>query len=182
MKKTIVILILFGIFKNSFSQTVISTRGKIVFFDDKDTSKSRQLHDIAKLCSSYIQKFYPKVTLPNVLLDIELSKDTSYSQLGYDNIYGNSIENDIYERKTKDYTNLGIRIKSCMPTINKEDILKLLDYGIKHAQELKNLRTKATKLDYYDRPKTSTLPSNQINAILRKPPPPKIKKFLSENK
>ncbi len=166
-KVIIVFLLLIGSSRNLLSQTIITTVGKVIFFDNKDSLKSKQLHEIAKLCDCYIQKFYSGVKLPNILLDVEQSKDTAYYQLGYDNIYGNSIDNDVYERKTNDYTNLGIRIKSCSADINEESILKLLDYGINHEQELKTIRLKEIKLDYYDRSKNITLKEKTISQILK---------------
>ena len=143
MRKIIIILMLSVSFNTSFAQTVITTVGGVVFFDDPDSSRSKTLHEIAVICNEYIQQCHLGASLPLVFLDLELARDTSYWQLGYDNIYGNSIDNDIYERKTKDYTDLGIRIKSCDRTIKRENVLKLLDYGVNHVKELKALRTKA---------------------------------------
>ena len=159
---------------------------KVAYMDVEDTLKSRQLHDIAKMCSCYIQNFYPRIKLPEILLDMEQSKDTVYYQLGYDNIYGNSIDtsadDDIRQPQTWDYTTLGIRIKSCSPQINKEIILKLLDYGINHVNELKALRKEAGKLDYYDRPDNITLKRRVIKRILRRKKSDKIKFALNNCK
>jgi hypothetical protein len=156
-------------FKVSFSQPVITTIGKIIFVDSPDSSDSKALHRIAKVCNRYLKKYYFDERLPLVLLDVQVTKDTSYWQLGYDNLYGNSVERGIAQHKSYGTTILGVRIKSAHTAIDPEAILKLFEYGIDHEDELKDLWTRALKLDYFERPKGVSLSKNQISRILNRP-------------
>jgi hypothetical protein len=118
--------------------------------------------------------------VPLVLLDIQVTKDTSYWQLGYDNLYSNSVDRDTSRHNTYGHAILGVRIKSCQSTIDPEGILKLFDYGLDHEDELKDLWSKAQKLDYFERPKGVSLPGNQISRILHRHLGSRLRSLLAE--
>jgi hypothetical protein len=154
--------------------------GKIIFFDSPDSSMSKTLHRIATICNQYIKNYYFDERVPLVLLDIQVTKDTSYWQLGYDNLYSNSVVKDSSQVKTYGHTILGVRIRSCQSTIDPEGILKLFDYGIDHEDELMALWTKAQTLDYFERPNGVSLPRNQISRILHRPLGSRLRSLLAE--
>jgi len=66
--------------------------------------------------------------------------------------------------------------------INEEDILKLLEYGVMHLKQLKALRAKEIKLDYYDRPKNITVKEKCIKQILKNTKSNKISVTLNSCK
>ena len=153
---------------NGLAQNKLTVIENITYLDSDDSVKSERIKKISKQCNCFIKKNYPGIKTLSVLLDIEDCSDTTYYQLGYDNIYGNSVYNDIYKPKTYDFQNLGIRIKACSKTVKLENVLKLLDHGLRNVEALKKMRTKAMGLDYYDRPKNITLKAATINGILKR--------------
>jgi hypothetical protein len=177
--KKIIFLIPFLIsITTAYSQS-ITTIDKIIFLDYRDTIDSKPVHETAKICDSYIQTYYATAKFPYILLDIEQSNDTTYYQLGYDNIFGNSIF--FPNQKIWFNSTLGIRIKACGKNINASNILKLLDYGLNHISDLKKIRDNAIKLSYNDKPDHVTIKRKLINRILKQKETDKIKFILDKH-
>ena len=151
----------------------------IVYEDNEGSEFSAMKERYAKICSDYIQKYYPTKVIPLVYLDARVSQayinDTT--ELAYDNFYSNALDNDTYDRSGK-YYQPGIKIRLRMKKDAPEVLLKLLDYGINNVDLLERRKEKIAKLNYYDRPKSPILPEKKINRILKKKTPKKIKEFL----
>lgn len=145
--------------------TFIKQVGKIVYGDFDSSMHSKEKEQIAKKMNECILKKYSNKKLPLVYLIVNYDHDTTEYELSYDNFYGNSIDNETYERKGN-YYQPGIRIKIYSTRINTEEVLKLLDYGVSYISELKSIRTQALKKDYYDRPATLSLNKQKIREIL----------------
>ncbi|WP_276504880.1 hypothetical protein [Terrimonas pollutisoli] len=170
-------------FSRAESQNVfIKQIDSIVYEDYEGNHFSQEKQKAAKLCAEYIRAYYGQSDIPLIYLDIDDRKDSiSAVGLAYDNLYGNALENNTYNRQSK-YYKPGIRIKLHGSDYNNEAMLKLLDYGVNNFEVLKKRSDKVAKLDYYDRPKSPVLSLSRLNKILRKPANRKIKGFMSANK
>ncbi len=86
-------------------------------------------------------------------------------ELSYDNLKGNSIENQIYERNRK-YDKPGLRIKITSDRYHPLEFLKLLEYGIINNKKLKRARNCIKSTDLYSKPDSVFLSQEEINNIL----------------
>lgn len=166
---------------HAHAQTIITEMDKITYYNSLDTSVSATFNKIAWLCNCYLLKNYPKSTIP-VKLDMEISKDTAYYEVGFDNLYGNSGFPDTTGQgenpADKIYFDTGLRIKACDTVINKEYILKLLDYGLQHYNELKIMRQEALAMALPARPRHCSIDEGSLRAILARRPALKIKEAI----
>lgn len=135
----------------------------------------------AKLCLGYIAKYYPKKKLPNICLAISSREDSAEYKLAYDNLDGNSIDNEFYERKQRE-DEPGIRIVIYSKELSEIEVLKLLDYGINNLTRLKKIRRDALKQDDYHRPDNLSLSREEIDSVLKSPAKKEIVTFLDSNK
>jgi hypothetical protein len=161
------VILLIGISTRSNSQTILNEVGNVIYLGSDPGLENKKV-ELSKLCNSLIEKYYKDKEIPYILLDINVSDDTTYCELGYDNIYGTSINNDIYKPNTWDQTLLGIRVKICDSTISSNSVLKLLEYGISHIESLKKSRKKSMKLGFYDRPGSASLSDKEIKDLLNR--------------
>jgi len=106
----VIFLINFFLFCNS--QTIISQQKRVIYFNSTDADEKKILSDLAKKINCFIERYHVKDDSLMVLLDVSVGIDTSYYQIGYDNLYGSSVNNGIYHPKTNDYNILGLRIRS----------------------------------------------------------------------
>lgn len=159
--KTIYIFIFIICFSFLKGQTIAITEYNGIVFEKGENNEAKE--NYALLCSDYIKSNYPRKSLP--LIYLVISNDSLQYELAYDNLQGNSLDNKTYGRKGK-YYEPGIRIKVPDSPNQSQAILDLLNYGIKNLSELKKIRKKAMKLDYYDRPDNLSLPKEEISKIL----------------
>jgi hypothetical protein len=141
---------------------IITSQGNVSYMDSSDKNKHAQLANIEKVAFCLSRKEKKKIA---VFLNIRIEKDTSYYNLGYDNIYGISIKADIYDWKRADYKNLGVYIGVADSVFNQEKIIALVEYGINHVKRLKQLRRRLIKIKE-DRPDSITLSKDEIIAII----------------
>jgi len=182
MRKLLLIIVaVIPVALHTSAQTIITEMDKVTYYNSLDTSVSAAFNKIAWLCNCYILKNYPRTTL-QVKLDMEVSKDTVYYEVGYDNLYGNSGFPDTtgsgQNPADKIYFDTGIRIKACDTALNKEYILKLLDYGLQHAEELKTFRAEALMMLPASRPRHCSIDDGTMHAVLTKRPSLKIKEAV----
>jgi hypothetical protein len=160
------------------AQTVITEMDKVTYYNSLDTTVSAVYNQVAWLCDCYMQKNYPKKTVP-VKLDMECSYDTMYYAIGFDNLYGNSGFPDTSGTgpgpADNVYFDTGLRIKACDTAINKEYILKLLDYGILHYDQLKAMRQEMLAMLPGARPQHCSIDDGTMAAILARRTPARIK-------
>jgi len=163
------------------AQTIITEMDKVTYYNSLDTAVSACFNKIAWLCNCYMLKNYPKSTVP-IKLDMELSQDTLYYQVGFDNLYGHSGFPDTTGQgqnpTDKIYFDTGLRIKACDTVINKEYILKLLDYGLQHYEELKIIRAETLAMAPDARPRHCSIDEGSLQAVLAKRPSLKMKEAL----
>ena len=162
----------------AFAQTIITEMDKVTYYNSLDTSIGSVFNKIAWLCNCYMRKNYPQSPVL-VKLDMELSKDTMYYELGYDNLYGNSGFPDTtgsgQNPSDKIYFDTGLRIKACDTAMNGEYILKLLDYGLQHYEQLKVMRAEALAMLAEARPRHCSIDNGSMQAIFKKRATLKIK-------
>ncbi|HSC39850.1 MAG TPA: hypothetical protein VLD19_18335 [Chitinophagaceae bacterium] len=160
------------------AQTIITEMDRVTYYNSLDTSVSAVFNKIAWLCNCYLLKNYPKSPV-QIKLDMELSKDTMYYEVGYDNLYGNSGFPDTtgggQNPADKIYFDLGLRIKACDTAISKENILRLLDYGMLHYEQLQTMRAEALAMAREARPRHCSIDEGSMQAILSKRVSLKIK-------
>ncbi len=160
------------------AQTIITEMDKVTYYNSLDTNVSSVYNKVAWLCNCYMRANYPKSPVL-VKLDMEISKDTVYYQVGYDNLNGNSGFPDSAGASQNPsgaiYFDTGLRIKACDTAINKENILKLLDYGILHYDQLKVMRTEVLAMTPDARDRHCSIDAGTMQAILAKRTPAKIK-------
>jgi len=159
--KTICILIFIVLFSFSKGQVIAITEYNGVVFEKDEFNDIKE--NYALLCSNYIKDNYLRKNLPIIYLVI--NDDSIQYELAYDNLSGNSLDNKVYGRKGNFYEP-GIRIKVPNSSDQSKELLKLLDYGVKHLSELKKIRRKALKLDYYDRPNSLSVSNEILSKIL----------------
>jgi hypothetical protein len=155
-------MVLLNIFQLCKGQNIITSQGNVSYLETWDKTKHLQLANIEKIAVCLSEKENKKTA---IFLNIRIGKDTSYYHLGYDNIYGTSINADIYDWKRSDYKNLGVYIGVVDSIFNKEKIVALIEFGINHTNQLKRLRKKLIKLKE-DRPDAITLSKDEIAAII----------------
>jgi hypothetical protein len=182
MRKLLLIIVtVIPVVLHTTAQTIITEMDKVTYYNSLDTSISAGFNKIAWLCNCYILKNYPKTTIP-IKLDMEISKDTMYYEVGYDNLYGNAGFPDTtgsgQNPADKIYFDTGLRIKACDTAPNKEYILKLLDYGLQHYEELKTMRTEALLMLPGARPRHCSVDEGTLQAVLTKRTSLKIKEAL----
>ncbi len=165
------------VLKSSTAQTIITEMDKVTYYNSLDTSVSSVYNKVASLCNCYLRANYPK-SLVLVKLDMEISKDTVYYQVGYDNLYGNSGFPDSTGASQTTGVNIyfdtGLRIKACDTAINKENILKLLDYGVQHYEELKTMRAEVLAMAADARDRHCSIDPGTMHVILTRRTPRKI--------
>jgi len=169
--------------KSAESQIVIKRLDKVIFFNSNPLLEV-QRESIAKDVNQYIKDYCSNCDLPYILLDIGLSEDSTQYQLGYDNIYGSSVYNDIYRPEAWDYTTLGIRINvyNKGTTIDRNAVIILLDYALRHTSELMAMRTDAIKKDFYDRPNNITLEYPELKKKVDAKQSPELTMWLNNRK
>lgn len=177
-KLLVTVLFVSTLFIRANAQAVITRINNIVYIESSASQQAQQ-QKLAMLCNQYVQQHYTKGEAPLVLLDIQQSTASPCYQLGYDNIYGTSINNEIYKPQTSDHTNLGIRIKICDKAISEQTVLKLLQYGLEHLYKLKQDRENMLKLDFYDRADNITVNKKTINRIINKKASPEIETMVN---
>lgn len=158
--------------------------GHVVFNSDaKDTDSSIE-KEYSILCDRYVKKYYANRKIPLIYLEVGAKKDTIVYGLAYDNLRGNSTLNKDYGWKGKyyQYYQPGIRITLYSKKDDPEDLLKFLDYGINHLRELKKIRHRALKMDYYDQPHNLSIDSQEINQIIDTPSSGKIITIVNQLK
>lgn len=146
--------------------TFVKQIGCVAFNGSSVDRDSLRKENYALLVNEHIQKNYSKKKLPLIYL-VVCSMDSMHFQLAYDNLNGNSLDNKTYDRKGK-YDTPGLRIKICSQELHKEELLKLLDYGIVNLKELKKMRNDALSKDHYDQPETLSLSRERILEIINK--------------
>lgn len=176
-KVLLLIVMVVPVLKSSTAQTIVTEMGKVTYYNSLDTSVSSVYNKVAWLCNCYLRANYPKSPIL-VKLDMEISKDTIYYQVGYDNLYGNSGFPDSTGSGQSPggniYFDTGLRIKACDTAINKENILKLLDYGIQHYEELKTIRAEVLAMAADARDRHCSVDDGTMKDILTKRTPRKI--------
>ena len=170
MTKRIFIAALLFVFFSSIKSNgqifFVKQIGHVVFNSSSVDSDSSWKIIYTTLINEYIQKHYQKKKLPLIYLTVYSVNNTlMFYELAYDNLNGNSLENEIYDRKGK-YDAPGIRIKICSQELQKEELLKLLNYGINNLKELKKIRNEALKKSQYDQPNTLSLSQEKILEII----------------
>jgi len=169
-------------FVKGYGQSVytrITQQGNVVFSSGVDTSLVPVKERMAQLCNRHICKHYPKKKLPLIYLSIvrdSTVKDVGY-QLSYDNLYGNSLD-DNASKKGK-YYRPGLKIEASGTNFEEESLLKILEYGINNLSELKSIRNQAIKDDAGTN-KALKLSPDKINEILLLPLSYKIKNTLED--
>ena len=182
MRKLLLIIVtVIPVMQHVSAQTIITEMDKVTYYNSLDTGVSATFNKIAWLCNCYILKNYPKSDIP-IKLDMELSKDTMYYEVGFGNLYGNSGFPDTTGQgqnpSDKIYFDTGLRIKACDTVINKEYILKLLDYGLQHYEELKIMRAEALAMAPGARPRHCSIDEGSLQAVLARRPSLKMKEAL----
>lgn len=150
-KYLLFITLLFSL--NSFSQVIIHQTGYVFYF------KGDSINNIKK--ESLAAKINKKMAAVRkkdkqfVYLDIVFRSDSNYYAVSFDNLYGDGIYNDVYNRKAWDYKNIALQLSAYTTTdkLNEEAIMKLLDYGISHRKKLLKQREREMRKDFYDREK-----------------------------
>lgn len=155
--------------------------GKVVYstasYDADSTIKKRY----SRVCSDYVSKYYEHRKLPLIYLLIAYSRiDSAEYELAYDNFKGFPRTEDNWVGNAALHK-FGIRIRFYSVTYQPENLLKLLDYGINHMQELKRQsRSLRKRIEYDDDVQSLSLSSGKIHWILEQPAAPKVKAFLSQ--
>ncbi|MBS1566759.1 MAG: hypothetical protein JST39_20410 [Bacteroidetes bacterium] len=151
------------------AQTIITEMDKVTYYNSLDTSISSVFNQLAWLCNCYMLRNYPKLSIP-VKLDMELSRDSVSYEVGFDNLYGNSGFPDTTGQgenpADRIYFDTGLRIRACDTVINKEYLLKLLDYGLQHYEELKTMRQEVLMMLPSARPRHCSIDSGSLQALL----------------
>jgi hypothetical protein len=187
IKRVLLFIYLIEITGQSFGQHLVYEVGKVIYSNSRDSAQSKFLHNVAVRCNQFIQEYYPKQDSISVRLNITWTADTTFYQLGYDNLAGNFIETTdtkLYGNKvsnsiaTKAAKYPGIRIGISSKTIHEEDIFKLLEYGLLHFSELKGQVLQAIRQDYFSRPAQVALHAQTVDAILHTPTSDRIKEIL----
>jgi len=182
MRKLLLIIVtVIPVMLHTSAQTIITEMDKVTYYNSLDTSVSAAFNKIAWLCNCYLLKNYPKSTV-SIKLDMEISKDTTYYEVGFDNLYGNSGFPDTTGQgqnpADKIYFDTGLRIKACDTALNKEYILKLLDYGLQHYEELKIVRQETLAMPPAARPRHCSIDEGSLQAVLTRRSTLKIKEAL----
>jgi hypothetical protein len=175
------LILMMALLTKSYSQSIFTQQtGRVVFSSVSGNSLIGIKEGAARLCNRYINKYYPKKKLPLIYLSIvndSTTADTAY-QLSYDNLYGNSLENEYTDRRGK-YYKPGIRIRIVNASLDTVSLFKLLDYGINHLVELKALHAKAIKEEISTNTSLALSPQ-KIKQILSAATSDKIKNTLRE--
>ncbi len=120
--------------------------GLVVYSDFEKSRDELKKKKSAVACSEYITS---KRFDTSLLVYLIYDSDSDGYQLSFDNLYGNSIDNSVYDRKGI-YYQPGIRIVIPMNRIEcVRDIYKLIDYGYNNLDELVKIRNKA--IEYNDK-------------------------------
>lgn len=115
--------------------------GNVVYIENNFPNMSR----LAFRCDAISDKHY-------ILLDIGRDSTTEDNyKLAYDNIYGTSINNDIYKPQTWDQNIIGIYIKIHKKDLKEEEVMKMVRYGISNYIQLKRRYHRMLKKGFYDR-------------------------------
>jgi hypothetical protein len=125
--------------------------GRVVFSGSTIDSDSSLKTRYAKLCNAYMDKWYQNKKQPLVYLVLSNRAQPSLYQLAFDNLDGNSLKTKLYGRKGK-YDLPGIRIMIYSNNRQADILLKMLDYAVNNLSELKAVRNRALRKDYYDQP------------------------------
>ncbi len=155
--------LLFPFFVNGQSPIIVENTGIVYAKDNSMTDALKEKYSL--ICKKHIQNFYPEGDLPLVYIIINTNR--SDYELAYDNLSGDSVNNDDIDRYSKYYLP-GIRITVPFKESNKDALIKLLDYGVNNLSELKKIREEAMRLKYYDRPDNLSISEAKIKSILRK--------------
>jgi hypothetical protein len=99
IKKRILYLLLFCLSGIKAQAQSLTTQVDSIVFSGKVEERE------AILCAKYIQKYYHDTSLPLIYLNIryrdKFKKDTI--ELANDNLYGDALDNDTYDRNSKYY-------------------------------------------------------------------------------
>jgi len=140
--------------------------GRVALNGSNTDADSLLKRSYAMLINGHIKNHYSKKRLPLIYLAIRSVEDPSMPfELAYDNLNGNSLENKTYHRRGK-YDAPGIRIKIYTKGLRKDEVLKLLEYGVDNLKELKKIRSEALRKEHYDQPETLSLSREKIMEII----------------
>jgi hypothetical protein len=143
---------------------------------DKDSSLKK---GYSELCERFIQTFYEANQMPNIYLVFgEVRNSNSEYELAYDNLRGIASGLNFYGAD-KGLNKAGIRVKIPARDGQGEQMLKLLDYGIKNLKKLKKHRRKVIRTSHGSYENGVSLSHEQITKIISELPSDKIKSILS---
>ena len=169
-----------------YAQTVISESGRLLYFNSLDSAQGATLNRFATLTACWLYNFDGRDSFP-ILLDLRPgadSTDTSSYELGYDNLYGNSLSFPDSTQTPTDptqqpyYLRLGLRIHSTGPRPDPGVLLRLLEYGIAHYKMLMQIRSLCLSEGAGSDPGPLTLVPQDIARILSRPSSPRIRAVL----
>jgi hypothetical protein len=132
------------------AQTIISESGRLLFFNSLDSARAATIIRLTGFVNCWLNNFDSRDSFP-ILLDFRPDPDTLHPdsaslQLGYDNLFGNSLFYTDSSAAPSDpgqqlyYQKLGLRIRLGNPSPDPKTLLQLLEYGIAHYVALRQIR------------------------------------------
>jgi hypothetical protein len=162
----LVIFVQISLFSHSQSSCIIQS-GKIVYECGHSDEDSIIRSNYAAFGNMYMQKYFQnnKVKLIYLCLNMNTLDTIPRFELSFDNLRGNSMENQLYERNRK-FDKPGVRIKITSNRYHPLEFLKLLEYGIINIKKLRKARNCTISTDLYSRPDSVYLSQEEIKRIL----------------
>lgn len=154
------------------AQTMVTDMGTIMYYNSLDSAKSAILNRIAARAYCLLQ-FEDSAGTIHLKLDLDLSRDSTYYFLSYDNLAGTAanLTDSALATAPKMDGDLGLYIRARDSTLDEDKILRLIDYGVRNYAELKCIRLGAPPLGL-----------EQIAAIFQKKITPKMQRWIKHCK
>jgi hypothetical protein len=145
----------------------IIKNGKIVYECGHSFDDSTFKANYAELGNNFIRfsQRLNKSYLIYLCLDGNSSDTIPRFELAYDNLKGNSVENNLYKRNRK-FDKPGIRIKIYSNKYHPTEFLRLLGYGLTNVKKLRKMRKDVMSLDLNFNPESISLTQEEIKIIL----------------
>src|ERR1700761_1085194 len=168
MVKVLVAFLLTGMLwpgSNLQAQSLISESGRVIFFNSLDSARGATLSRLASFAACWLYYNDPQDSFP-IFLDLRpanalsesanhptsdsslhAAPDTLFPELGYDNLFGNSLSYTDSSAEPTDpslqryYNRLGLRIRIADSSIDPKILLRLLEYGVTHFKTLAQMRS-----------------------------------------
>jgi hypothetical protein len=127
------------------AQIMITDMGTVMYYNSLDSAKSAVLNHIASRVFCLLQLGDSTRTI-HAKLNLDLSRDTTYYSLAYDNLAGtaSTLRDSGLSVADKPEGDLGISIRARDSVLDQEKILRLIDYGVRNYAYLQATRFGAT--------------------------------------